>query len=41
MLQNAGFTHVEATVVDKEPETPQFQTLLAVGDKRNRAPETS
>jgi ubiquinone/menaquinone biosynthesis C-methylase UbiE len=34
MLQNAGFVNVEATVVDKEPETPQFQTLLAVGDKK-------
>ncbi|MGA9063269.1 MAG: metalloregulator ArsR/SmtB family transcription factor [Terracidiphilus sp.] len=33
MLQNAGFAHVETTVVDKEPETPQFQTLLAVADK--------
>jgi ArsR family transcriptional regulator len=33
MLQNAGFTDVETTVVDKEPETPQFQTLLAVADK--------
>jgi ubiquinone/menaquinone biosynthesis C-methylase UbiE len=34
MLQNAGFVHVEATVVDKEAEAPQFQTLLAVGDKK-------
>jgi ubiquinone/menaquinone biosynthesis C-methylase UbiE len=34
MLQNAGFINVEATVVDKEPESPQFQTLLAVGDKK-------
>jgi len=34
MLQNAGFINVEATVVDKEPETPQFQTLLATGDKK-------
>ena len=34
MLQNAGFVNVEATVVDKEPETPQFQTLLATGDKK-------
>jgi SAM-dependent methyltransferase len=34
MLQNAGFINVDATVVDKEPETPQFQTLLAVGDKK-------
>jgi ubiquinone/menaquinone biosynthesis C-methylase UbiE len=33
MLENAGFVHVEASVVDKEPETPQFQTLLATGAK--------
>ncbi len=33
MLEGAGFTDVEATVVDKEPETPQFQTLLAVAAK--------
>ncbi len=32
MLQNAGFANVEAMVVDKEPETPQFQTLLAVAN---------
>jgi hypothetical protein len=25
--------NVEVTVVDKEPETPQFQTLLGVADK--------
>lgn len=35
MVQNAGFINVETTVVDKEPETPQFQTLLAVGNKKN------
>jgi len=33
MLEKAGFTNIETTVVDKEPETPQFQTLLAVADK--------
>jgi ubiquinone/menaquinone biosynthesis C-methylase UbiE len=33
MLQNAGFANIETTIVDKEPETPQFQTLLAVADK--------
>jgi ubiquinone/menaquinone biosynthesis C-methylase UbiE/DNA-binding HxlR family transcriptional regulator len=33
MLQKAGFTNVETQLVDKEPEPPQFQTLLAVGDK--------
>jgi ArsR family transcriptional regulator len=35
MLQNVGFVNVEATAVDKEPETPQFQTLLVVADKKN------
>ena len=34
MLQNAGFINVEATVVDKEPDAPQFQTLLIVADKK-------
>jgi ArsR family transcriptional regulator len=34
MLLNVGFINVDATVVDKEPETPQFQTLLATGDKK-------
>jgi SAM-dependent methyltransferase/DNA-binding transcriptional ArsR family regulator len=33
MLEKAGFTEVSASIVDKEPETPQFQTLLAVGTK--------
>jgi ubiquinone/menaquinone biosynthesis C-methylase UbiE/biotin operon repressor len=35
MLEKAGFAHVQTSVVHKEPETPQFQTLLAVGDKRS------
>jgi ubiquinone/menaquinone biosynthesis C-methylase UbiE/DNA-binding transcriptional ArsR family regulator len=35
MLEKAGFTHVQTSVVHKEAETPQFQTLLAVGDKRS------
>jgi len=34
MLEKAGFRNVQTSVVHKEPETPQFQTLLAVGDKR-------
>ncbi len=34
MLQNAGFENVEAAVVDKEPDSPQFQTLLVVGEKK-------
>ncbi|HUX43292.1 MAG TPA: metalloregulator ArsR/SmtB family transcription factor [Terracidiphilus sp.] len=33
MLITAGFTGAHASVVDKEPEGPQFQTLLAVGFK--------
>ena len=35
MLQKAGFVDVETSVVDKEAEGPQFQTLLAVGVKAN------
>jgi ubiquinone/menaquinone biosynthesis C-methylase UbiE/DNA-binding transcriptional ArsR family regulator len=34
MLEKAGFRNVRTSVVHKEPETPQFQTLLAVGDKQ-------
>jgi ubiquinone/menaquinone biosynthesis C-methylase UbiE/DNA-binding transcriptional ArsR family regulator len=33
LLQKAGFTQIEATIVDKETESPQFQTLLAVATK--------
>lgn len=33
MLENAGFTNMETTVVDKEPGAPQFQTLLAIASK--------
>jgi ubiquinone/menaquinone biosynthesis C-methylase UbiE/DNA-binding transcriptional ArsR family regulator len=33
MLQSAGFAQVEVAIVDKEPETPQFQTLLVVAAK--------
>ena len=33
MLEKVGFAQVQTSVVHKEPETPQFQTLLAVGDK--------
>ena len=33
MFRSAGFANIETTVVDKEPEAPQFQTLLAVADK--------
>ena len=34
MLENAGFVDVETSVVDKDAEAPQFQTLLAIADKR-------
>jgi ubiquinone/menaquinone biosynthesis C-methylase UbiE len=33
MLVGAGFVDVRASVVDRDPEAPQFQTLLAVGEK--------
>ncbi len=33
MLAKAGFSSVSTSVVDKEPEAPQFQTLLAVAHK--------
>jgi ArsR family transcriptional regulator len=33
MLETAGFRNIQTSVVHKEPETPQFQTLLAVADK--------
>lgn len=33
MLEKAGFTGVETAVVDREPEPPHFQTLLAVAAK--------
>ena len=33
LLLKAGFASVETSVVDKEPEGPHFQTLLAVGEK--------
>jgi ArsR family transcriptional regulator len=33
MLEQAGFTGVQTSVVHKEPETPQFQTLLAIANK--------
>ena len=33
MLEKSSFTNLQISVVHKEPETPQFQTLLAVADK--------
>jgi len=35
MLEEAGFTDVQTSVVHKEPETPQFQTLLAIANKQS------
>ena len=32
-LEKAGFEQVQAGIVDREPDTPQFQTLLAVATK--------
>ena len=34
MLEHAGFANVEAAVVDKDLEAPQFQTLLVIADNR-------
>jgi ubiquinone/menaquinone biosynthesis C-methylase UbiE len=33
MLEKAGFRNLQTSIVHKEAETPQFQTLLAIGDK--------
>jgi len=35
-LGEGGFTDVEITVVDREPEPPNFQTLMAIGVKPKR-----
>jgi len=35
LLHSAAFTNVEATVVDKESDPPNFQTLLAIAAKPN------
>jgi len=29
----AGFRNIQTSIVHKEPEAPNFQTLLAVADK--------
>jgi len=34
MLEQAGFQEIQTSIVHKEQETPQFQTLLAVASKR-------
>lgn len=38
MFESAGFVNIETSIVDKEPEAPQFQTLMAVAD--NPAPSS-
>jgi len=40
MLQKAAFSEIQTSVVHKEPETPQFQTLLAVARKPHAAGES-
>ena len=41
MLSNAGFLDPQASVVDRDSEAPQFQTLLAVGEKNAVVPADS
>jgi ArsR family transcriptional regulator len=36
MLEKASFTEIQTSVVHKDPEPPQFQTLLAVANKPSR-----
>jgi len=36
MLTKAGFQNPQTSIVHKEAEAPQFQTLLAVGDKSDK-----
>lgn len=35
MLEKSGFTQIQTSIVHKDPESPQFQTLLAVASKPN------
>lgn len=32
-LRTAGFSDIDLAVVDREPESPHFQTLMAIGTK--------
>jgi ubiquinone/menaquinone biosynthesis C-methylase UbiE/DNA-binding HxlR family transcriptional regulator len=36
MLEKAAFTEIQTSVVHKDPEPPQFQTLLAVANKPSK-----
>jgi ubiquinone/menaquinone biosynthesis C-methylase UbiE/biotin operon repressor len=38
MLAEAGFLDVSVAIVDRDPEAPQFQTLLAIGAKGLSSP---
>lgn len=38
MLTEAGFLDVSVAIVDRDPEAPQFQTLLAIGAKGSPSP---
>ncbi len=33
LLEEVGFQNVSTAIVDREPEAPQFQTLLAIGER--------
>jgi ubiquinone/menaquinone biosynthesis C-methylase UbiE len=39
MLQEAGFTEIQTSVVDKDPNALQFQTLLAIGERTDLRPQ--
>jgi ubiquinone/menaquinone biosynthesis C-methylase UbiE/DNA-binding HxlR family transcriptional regulator len=41
LLRDAGFTHVEISVVHREEEAPHFETLLAIGTLSSRQAMTS
>lgn len=36
-LRDAGFRHVETSVVDRESQAPHFETMLALGDRPAKA----
>ena len=36
LLEKAGFRNVSTSIVDRETEPPQFQTLLVMGEKQGR-----
>lgn len=36
-LEDSGFENIEITIVDREPEVPNFQTLMAIAEKPVKA----